>query len=34
MRTVIVERIKSNPVPVVALLLGFLLLRFRRRRRS
>ena len=34
LRTVIVDRVKSNPVPVVALLLGFLLLRRRRRRRS
>jgi uncharacterized protein len=33
-RTVIVDRVKSNPVPVVALLLGFLLLRRRRRRRD
>jgi carbon monoxide dehydrogenase subunit G len=33
-RTVIVARVKSNPVPVVTLLLGFLLLRRRRRRGS
>jgi carbon monoxide dehydrogenase subunit G len=33
-RTVVVDRVKSNPVPIVALLLGFLLLRRRRRRRS
>ena len=33
-RTVIIDRVKSNPVPVVALLLGFLLLRRRRRRGS
>ena len=30
----VVDRVKSNPVPIVALLLGFLLLRRRRRRRS
>ena len=34
LRTVIVDRVKSNPIPVVALLLGFLLLRRRRRRGS
>jgi uncharacterized protein len=31
-RTIIVDRVKSNPVPLVALLLGFLLLLRRRRR--
>ncbi len=33
-RTVVIERVKSNPVPIVALLLAFLLLGRRRRRRS
>jgi MYXO-CTERM domain-containing protein len=33
-RSVIVERIKSNPAPLVALLLAFVLLRRRRRRRG
>jgi carbon monoxide dehydrogenase subunit G len=33
-RTVIIDRVKSNPIPVVVLLLGFVLLRHRRRRGS
>jgi carbon monoxide dehydrogenase subunit G len=31
-RTVVIDRVKSNPVPIVALLLAFVLLRRRRRR--
>jgi MYXO-CTERM domain-containing protein len=34
MRTVVVDRMKSNPLPILALVLGFLLLRRRRRRGS
>ena len=33
-RTIIIDRVKSNPVPLVALLLGFVFLLRRRRRRS
>ena len=33
-RTIILDRVKSNPVPLVALLLGFVFLLRRRRRRS
>jgi MYXO-CTERM domain-containing protein len=33
-RTVVVGRVKSNPAPFVAALLGFVFLRRRRRRRS